>query len=140
MRSTQDMQTKRRLFVVSLAAVMCLRISSPAALAQAPLAEKARAILDRNCRACHAASQVSGLDLRQRDTMLKGGKRGPAVIPGNAERSPLYQAAAHNADLKMPPGSKGPLPAEELEVLKLWIDQGAPWPAIATQPKQHWAF
>src|SRR2546425_9467675 len=100
------------------------------------IADRARTILDKNCSGCHAASRMSGLDLRQRDTALKGGKRGPAVIPGNADRSLLYQAAAHQAELKMPPRSKGPLPAEELEVLKTWIDQGAPWTAIAAQSKQ----
>jgi hypothetical protein len=74
-------------------------------------------ILKTKCEACHGASQIAGLDLRKRESLLKGGSRGPAVVPGNAGESLLYQAAAHQGDLRMPPGSLAPLPADELESL-----------------------
>src|SRR5439155_12191334 len=80
----------------------------------------------------------------QRETLLKGGKRGPAIIPGNPERSLLYKAVAHQGDLKMPLGSGSPLPAEELEILKKWIQAGAPWPtnyAVAKRSEPAgWSF
>src|SRR5437762_9179138 len=88
----------------------------------------AMAILEKQCLGCHGAGQMSGLDLRQRETLLKGGKRGPAIIPGNPEGSLLYKAVAHQGDLKMPLGSGSPLPREQLEILKKWIKDGAPWP------------
>ena len=90
--------------------------------------EVAKAILEKHCLSCHGVSEMSGLDMRKRDSLLKGGHRGPAIVPGNAEQSLLYQAAAHQGELKMPPGSNAPLPLDELAVLKKWIDEGAAWP------------
>src|SRR5206468_8284161 len=69
-------------------------------------------------------------------TLLRGGRRGAALVPGKAEQSLLYQAAAHQGELKMPPGSKSPLPADELMVLKKWIDEGAAWPEETAAPKR----
>ena len=92
---------------------------------QVPIQEAAKAILDRYCLACHGASEMSGLDMRKRETLLKGGHRGAAVVPGNAEQSLLFRAAAHQGELKMPPGRPAPLPADELAVLKKWIQDGA---------------
>jgi Planctomycete cytochrome C len=87
---------------------------------------------------------MSGLDMRSRDTLLKGGHRGAALVPGNAEQSLLYQAAAHQGELKMPPGSNSPLPPEELMVLKKWIEEGAAWPEGSAAAKKietsWWSF
>lgn len=66
--------------------------------------------------------------MRQRSSVLKGGKRGPAIVPGNPAASLLYLSAAHQGKLKMPLGSESPLPAADLAVLKRWIEVGAPWP------------
>src|SRR5439155_21720404 len=115
-------------------------------LAQTDLAASRTAldILDKNCFSCHGAIQMSGLDIRQRETLLKGGKRGPAIIPGNPEGSLLYKAVAHQGDLKMPLGSGSPLPREQLEILKKWIKDGAPWPtnyAVAKRSEPAgWSF
>ena len=109
-----------------------------------PTKEAAKAILDKHCLACHGASEMSGLDMRRRETLLKGGHRGAALLPGKAEQSLLYQAAAHLGELKMPPGSSSPLPPEELMVLKKWIDEGAAWPEEGAPPKtpaaSWWSF
>ena len=88
----------------------------------------ALAVLEKNCISCHGAAQMSGLDMRQREGLLKGGKRGPAVVPQHPEKSLLYLSAAHQGDLKMPLGSTRPLPAEDLAALKKWIEEGALWP------------
>ena len=49
----------------------------------------------QRCFQCHGATlRMSNLDLRTREAMLKGGARGPALVPGNAEGSPLYQRVA----------------------------------------------
>src|ERR1043166_5725720 len=87
------------------------------------LDRSARAILARECLSCHGEARVSGLDMRQLDAILKGGQKGPAVVPGNAEGSLLYQAASHQGALKMPPGSKAPLPPSDLKVLRDWINR-----------------
>ena len=89
-------------------------------------ADKAVTILQKNCASCHGATQMSGFDVRKRDAILRGGKRGPAVIPGHSADSLLYRAVSRDGDLKMPPGKFG-LSAEELASIRAWIDAGAPW-------------
>jgi hypothetical protein len=81
------------------------------------LDEPVRKILERSCLACHGSAQMSALDLRVREGMLKGGKRGPALVPGDAERSLLYQAITGSGDLKMPP-DKDPLAAADIEAIR----------------------
>ena len=88
----------------------------------------AKSVLAEKCLNCHGEMQLSELDLRTRERMLRGGKRGPAVIPGNAKQSPLYLAAAHSATLGLPmPPESDRLPEEQLEILRRWIDEGLPW-------------
>ena len=94
------------------------------------LGETARRILLRNCVACHGEQQMSGLDLRHRESMLEGGKQGPALVPGKAEDSLLFLAAAHTGELKMPP-DKPPLSGPDLDALREWIEAGAPWGLMA---------
>src|SRR6185436_15798170 len=69
-----------------------------------PVEKSAKAVLEAKCLACHGAARMSDLDLRERATLLKGGKRGPAVIPGKAEESLLYRAVRREGELQMPPG------------------------------------
>src|SRR5689334_3873865 len=66
-----------------------------------------RPLLAKNCFACHTHSAMGGLRLDNRDSLLKGGKSGPAVVPGNSSGSLLIQAVTHKHDrLKMPPSGK----------------------------------
>jgi hypothetical protein len=115
------------------------------AWAQAPstIESRAQQILSEKCEACHGQARMSDLDIRQIDTILKGGKRGPAVIPGKGVESLLYRAVAQTGDLKMPPG-KPPLAAADLEIIRLWIDAGAKWPAMkattTASGASWWAF
>jgi hypothetical protein len=113
-----------------------------AMLAQSPIESRAQQILSENCVVCHGQTRMSDLDLRQIETIRKGGKRGPAVIPGKSAESLLYRALAQTGDLKMPPG-KAPLSAVDVETIRRWIDAGAHWPeAIAVRSKEPswWAF
>src|SRR5262249_32262644 len=87
---------------------------------------EARAILEKHCLACHGAAKMSGLDLRSRAAMIKGGSRGPALAAGAGLGSLPHPAPARTGELKMPPG-KPRLAAAELAVLRQWIDAGAPW-------------
>jgi hypothetical protein len=105
-------------------------LAPSAVLLAAPtdLEVSARAVLEKRCLTCHGAAKMSNLDLRELAAMLRGGTRGPALKPGNAAGSLLYQAVAGIGDLKMPPG-KQQLPDAEIAVLKRWIDGGAPWSA-----------
>src|SRR4030095_11026383 len=60
------------------------------------------------------------------ESLKKGGKRGPAIVPGKAEESLLYEAVTRKGDLKMPPS--GLLAEREIEIIRKWIESGAVWP------------
>ena len=79
-------------------------------------------IFEQGCLACHGEKlQQNGLDLRTRESVLRGGESGPAVQPGSATESLLY---AKVADGSMPLGSEK-LKAEDIEAIRRWIDSGA---------------
>jgi WD40 repeat protein len=69
-------------------------------------------------------------DMGTYETLMKGGRRGKAVIPGNGAKSLLYLAPGHMKKPFMPPPEEKepPLTPEELALIKLWIDQGAKAP------------
>jgi hypothetical protein len=66
------------------------------------------------------------LRVDSREALLKGGSRGPAIVPGDATLSLLAKAVRHDG-LKMPLGGK--LVPEEIAAVEKWITLGAPWPA-----------
>lgn len=87
-----------------------------------------RPILANNCFGCHTNSQLGGLRLDTLDAVKKGGKRGPALIPGDVEKSLLIKAVRQtDPALKMPYGGK--LKASEIADLEAWVKAGAVWPA-----------
>lgn len=83
-------------------------------------------ILTKRCLGCHSQELRAGdVSFADRESMLKGGKRGPSIVPGNAEASLLMHTVRRTGDIKMPPGPE--LPAKEVRTLEEWIDRGAPW-------------
>jgi hypothetical protein len=84
-----------------------------------------RPILQASCETCHGELQVSGLDVRTRDSAVKGGDHGAAIVPGNADQSPLFRRIAGLEQPSMP--MDGALSAQQIAVVKAWIDQGAHW-------------
>lgn len=106
-----------------------------------------RPLLVQQCLGCHSAESrpvMGGLRLDTRDTAIKGGSRGSAIIPGNPEDSLLVKAIRHTAGaLKMPPGPK--MKDADVALLAKWIEMGAPWGTVAREaakPTQQkfWAF
>src|ERR1041384_3878824 len=82
----------------------------------------------QRCFQCHGQSlQMAKLDLRTREGMLKGGKKGPAGVPGDAEASLLYKRVSGQQQPIMPMPPVPALNAKELALLKDWINQGAKW-------------
>jgi cytochrome c551/c552 len=83
-------------------------------------------ILQRRCLACHNQElRDGGLSFIDRASLLKGGTRGPAAVPGDPERSVLVRAIRHDSEPKMPPGPK--LSARDIATLTEWIRRGVPW-------------
>lgn len=94
-------------------------------------ARQVQPILHRRCAQCHGdEAPQGGLNLLTRSAMLKGGKNGPAIVPGSSQKSLLVQHLTGEKKPAMPMG-QDPLPAAEIEVLKSWIDQGAAWDTAA---------
>ena len=98
-------------------------------------------VLVKRCWTCHGAAHMANLDLRDRAGALRGGGRGPAIVPGKPDESLLFLAVSGKHDLKMPPG-KETLGADEVAALRTWIASGAEWSATAaTQAApSHWSF
>lgn len=113
-------------------------------------------ILFLRCTGCHGLlRRDSGLDLHTRAAMLKGGKSGPALIPGKPEQSIIVGKLRSG---EMPPKEginelsiKRITPAETEKVIR-WIAQGAPAgkpadaqgigpdPLVSDNDRQFWAF
>ena len=89
-----------------------------------------RPVLAANCYDCHADQRMGGLRVDSREGLLKGGKSGPAIAPGDPDKSVLIQAVRQTSDkLKMPKG--GQLKPDEIEALAEWVRAGAVWPTSA---------
>jgi len=87
-------------------------------------------ILAKNCSECHAPGQkgfvASGLDTSSYQTLMKGGKFGPLIKPGDALTSALnmlVEGRVHSS-IQMPHGREK-LPARDIETLKVWVNEGA---------------
>jgi hypothetical protein len=105
---------------------------------------KIRPTLAGTCFKCHGGEKVNGeLRVDSRAALLKGGESGPAVVPGDAEKSLLIRAIRHaDPELKMPPDRR--LPDAVVADFTAWVKSGASWPTKATSFKsreqKHWAF
>ena len=116
---------------------------------------KIRPILVDNCYKCHSqgAEKIKGgLLLDSRDGTLKGGDTGPALVPGQPDKSLLIKAVQYqDKDLQMPPNDKK-LSDAQIADLIAWVKMGAPDPRAGgasaehvykldmEKGKKHWAF
>jgi mono/diheme cytochrome c family protein len=109
----------------------------PPAKTKVEFARDIEPLLTKRCFICHGAQQqMSGLRLDQKDAALKGGASGVDIRPGKSAESRLIRLVAGLEKKPMPPvGAR--LTAEEVGLLRAWIDQGLDWPARNTT---HWSF
>lgn len=109
------------------------------------------------CLLCHGRRrQEGGLDLRTRESALTGGVSGPAIVPGDPDASLLIQRIAAE---EMPPEehqarlSYRPVTSTELQQMRRWIGEGAPWedaepvavnpasdPLVSDEDRRFWSF
>ena len=114
-------------------------------------------VINVKCLLCHGRRvQEGGLDLRTRESALAGGASGPAIRPGDPDGSLLIQRIAAE---EMPPPehqarlSYRPVTSDELDSLREWIRDGAPWddekptavdpakdPLVSAADRDFWAF
>ena len=80
-------------------------------------------LLREHCAECHNPTKAkSGLDLSSLQTILRGGERGSALIPGHPDESNLYKFLSSESDPHMPPGKRKPLGERDWPIKK-WIQQ-----------------
>jgi mono/diheme cytochrome c family protein len=101
-------------------------------------------LLRERCSSCHGGlNQESELRVDTAASLLEGGYSGPAIVPGEPESSLLLErVTAEDEGERMPPEGRA-LFEEEIALLRVWIEQGAPAPENE-QPEgdahSHWAF
>ena len=142
----------RVLGAVALLTSLCATASTTPPVDARPSQHDVLPVLELRCTACHGLRrQVGGLDLRTVDAILKGGKSGPAVVPGDADKSPLVRRMADGLcppktqlldfGVKLPTGG-------EIEKIRRWVAAGAQQaeaPADAPDPvkpedRAFWSF
>ncbi|MCS7091449.1 MAG: c-type cytochrome domain-containing protein [Verrucomicrobiota bacterium] len=89
-----------------------------------------RPIFEKHCFKCHGSEEKpkAGLRLDSREATLKGSREGKVIEVGQSARSALVHSVARlgDEDHWMPPPGKGePLTAEQIGLIRAWIDQGA---------------
>jgi hypothetical protein len=116
------------------------------ACAAVDYATQIRPLLQERCFSCHGAlKQKSNLRLDTVELMLRGGKSGPALVPGKPESSPILErVSTTDPEDRMPPEHEGQsYSAAQVSQLREWIAAGAPAPVDErpeADPREHWAF
>lgn len=94
--------------------------------------DQAFPILSEYCFNCHNHARASrdksgALDQTSRESLLKGGHGGPAIVPGDPESSLLIRRlrGLDPDEEIMPPD--GQLPEKDIEIIAQWIKDGAVW-------------
>ncbi len=109
-----------RLLLVALVAIACA----------ADEFEAARPVLAARCLACHTGKAAqAGLDLSSVAAARKGGKSGPAFLPGDSSKSLLIERVVSKS---MPPGEPK-LTTAEVDALRRWIDHANDGAALVTE-------
>jgi hypothetical protein len=116
--------------------------STPSFAAESPeglelFEKRIRPLFTAHCYECHSTQSKKskgGLQLDSPDGLRKGGDSGPALVPGEPEKSLLVRAVRHMDEaLRMPPKQK--LSETEIADLVTWVKMGAPDPRGAVTVK-----
>ena len=141
------------LLLCALSADAAVPPSKPSAADLAFYEQTVKPILAGACFECHSHETKKfkgGLALDSTAAILKGGDTGPALVPGDVEKSLLIKAVRYtDADLQMPPKKKK-LGSDQIAALEQWVKLGAPMPdsgakvavrgKITDEDRQWWAF
>ena len=105
-----------------------------------------RPLLEKHCLSCHGPERAESqlrLDTRQR--ILRGGDSGePAVVPGEVAKSYLLTRVLHEDPAERMPPDKPPLQADEIALLRNWVNDLSAWPQQDSMSElevgSHWSF
>ncbi|MEO5803346.1 MAG: DUF1549 domain-containing protein, partial [Verrucomicrobiota bacterium] len=117
----------------------------PAATRKIDFVKEVQPILKENCFSCHGPKkQEAELRWDAKEIALKGGEHGAVIVPGKSAESKMIQLVAGLDPENVMPKKGERLTAEQIGVLRAWIDQGADWPDSASvkiaDNRDHWAF
>jgi hypothetical protein len=97
-------------------------------------------IFQTSCITCHSSGKTEAdLSIETKAKLLEGGASEPAIVPGKSAESLLIQLVSGQDPDRIMPAKGKRLTAEQIGVLRAWIDQGAKWePAdfILTDPSK----
>ncbi len=106
-------------------------------------------LFDAHCVSCHGTKKAAGqLRLDNKVAAMKGGISGAIILPHNSKASILLaRVTGSDGQAKMPMGGE-PLKLEQIELLRLWIEQGAVGPTndeaqisnLKSEIPTHWAY
>jgi mono/diheme cytochrome c family protein len=101
-------------------------------------------IFAQRCYACHGAlKQKAGLRLDTGESIRRGSKDNPIVLPDAVVHSPLLERIKSTDKEERMPNEGEPLKPEQIRIIEAWIRQGAHSPANEKpepDPREHWAF
>ena len=111
--------------IVTVSFALALAGATCAAADKVTYAEHVRPIFQQHCFACHGQdTRKSDLALDTFDDAMTGGAGGEVIFASDLESSRLWALVNHDDSPKMPP-EQDKMPAEQLAVIKSWIEGGA---------------
>ncbi len=116
-------------------------ISNAAEVGHLTFEDDVQPILRRHCYRCHGSkNQEASLQLNLRSAAMGlADSDEPIIVKHDADASLLILRTEGDAHGDQMPPDAAPLTKREISVLRLWVDQGAPWPNALAEPK-HWAY
>ena len=139
---------RNSIFLALIAFWSCLLIALGARVPgqeKVDFAKDIQPIFEASCYRCHGAQQqMAELRFDSKQIAFKEGTTGPVIVPGNARESLLYGRVTGTGPGAQMPFEGEKLTAEQLELIRAWIDQGARWPddvdVEVAEQKKHWAY
>ena len=133
-------QARVRVWMTALAVLCCSLTNSSAQTATAGIdfERQVHPVFAANCQGCHSETKRSGgLSLATYADALDGGRSGATIKPGSSSKSLLIQRITGEMQPRMPLGG-APLPADQIELIRSWIDGGARQTPAAPPAKAKW--
>lgn len=129
--ATSVLDIHRSGFSLLLMSALCCTVPMSSVLSQENAEEEPTfandiyPLFQERCAKCHTKKTRGDLSVNTREAVLKGGKSGKVVLPGESENSLLYKMVVRQKEVKPMPRKRDPLDDKDVELIKKWIDQGA---------------
>lgn len=121
--------------------IACLFAGNTLAQEAVDYTKHVKPILTRHCLECHNAKKgKGGFRVDTVAEMMKGGDKGPAVVPGKVDKSLLLHMVNGQPGVSRMPYKRSPMSMKEIDLLTKWVAQGAKAPKDETAKAKHWAF